>query len=70
MQIAFSFDELSQIVLAHVRTRMNVVANTVDIPSNYAKYRTDFCVVTTAPKEDPKVQQVALKVEPETPDFP
>lgn len=69
MQIAFSFDELSQIVLAHVRTRMNVVANTVDIPTNF-KFREDFCVVTNVPKEDPKVQQVALNVEPETPDFP
>jgi hypothetical protein len=63
MQIAFSFDELSKIVLAHVRARMNVVANKVDIPSTYSKSREDFCVVTT---ETP-VEQVplAVKVEPE-----
>jgi hypothetical protein len=58
MQIAFSFDELSKIVLAHVRTRMNVAANKVDIPSTYSKNRDDFCVVTT---ETP-VEQVPLKV--------
>lgn len=59
MQIAFSFDELSQIVLAHVRTRMNVVANKVDIPYTYSRHRDDFCVVTN---EIP-VEQVPVKVE-------
>ena len=70
MQINLTFDEMSQIILAHVRTRMNVVANTVDIPCNYTKHRTDFCVVSTAPKEDPKVQQVAPQEKIEAPDFP
>ena len=54
MQIAFSFEELSQIVLAHVRTRMNVVANTVEIPSTYSRHREDFCLVTN----EIKVEQV------------
>jgi len=56
MQIGFSFDELSQIVLAHVRTRMNVVANKIDIPSTYSKGREDFCVVTNVPE----VEQVPV----------
>lgn len=60
MQIGLTFEEMSKIILEHVRNNMNVDVNKVDIPSTYTKHREDFCVVTN----DAKVEQVPMKVEP------
>ena len=61
MKIVLNFEEMSQIILAHVRTKMNVVVDKVDIPSAYTT-RSDFCLVTTA-----EVQQVAPQQKPVAP---
>ena len=63
MQIGFTFEEMSKIIIDHVRNNMNVDVNKVDIPSTYTKHREDFCVVTS----ETQVEQVplAVKVEPE-----
>jgi hypothetical protein len=60
MQIGLTFEEMSKIILEHVRNNMNVDVNKVDIPSTYTKHREDFCVVSN----EAKVEQVPLKVEP------
>lgn len=51
MQIVFNFDEVSQIILAHVRAKMGVAVNTIEIPNAW-KHREDFCVASTVKQPD------------------
>lgn len=45
MKIVLNFDEMSKILLEHVRLNMNSNANKVEIPSVYS-HREDFCILT------------------------
>ena len=46
MKIVLNFDEMSKILLEHVRKNMNTDVNNVEIAGVYSTHREDFCVLT------------------------
>jgi hypothetical protein len=59
MQIGLTFEEMSKIILEHVRTKMNANVNKIEIPYHHSRTRPDYCVIT----HDDQVEQVPEKVE-------
>jgi hypothetical protein len=51
VQIVLNFEELSQIILAHVRNKMGVSANSINLPGVWTG-KADFCVVSTTKQPD------------------
>ena len=70
MQIVLNFDELSQIILAHVRAKMGVSADSVDIPGAWTG-KQEYCVVSTS-KQPNEVKLVSPSSAPagSTEDWP
>ena len=61
MKIILNFDEMSQILLNHVRKTINSEITKIEIPSAYNTYRDDFCVMSTLdaePEDNTKTVQV------------
>lgn len=61
MKIILNFDEMSQILLNHVRKTINAEITKIEIPSAYNTYRDDFCVMSTQnpdPEDNTKTVQV------------
>ena len=60
MKIILNFDEMSQIILNHVRKTINAEITKLEMPSVYT-YRDDFCVMSTRneePEDNTKTVQV------------
>ena len=59
MKIILNFDEMSQILLNHVRKTINQEITKIEIPQVYSTYRDDFCVMSTPDEEkDTKTVQM------------